>query len=156
MRSLLATFGLLLLLLLGCAKEESAVAAVQPKWIEYGIVPDPARKDLAVTAPFPYFGEQYSATEVVQVETPLRRCRVERATASVDPLGRPAVSIRVDRLDAPDFEAFTAANLHREMVIIVDGRVASKAEIGARLPGEFQIFGMLTEADRARILKSLQ
>jgi hypothetical protein len=152
MRSLLTVFALVLL---ACACSSTSTPRAQ-KWVEFGIVAEDGPIPTQTGKPYPFFGEESSSKEPVRLEQPLLRCRVASATLSSDRLGFPAAYVILADRDASQFEAFTAANVNREMAVLVEGRIVTKANIGEKLPGRFQLGDKLTEAEAAQLLEALQ
>ncbi|MBK8180043.1 MAG: hypothetical protein IPK67_14410 [Planctomycetes bacterium] len=152
MKSLRAALATLLL----CLACSSPVADHEQRWVEFGIVAEDEPIPLLTGKSYPFFGKENASLAPVRLVQPLLRCRVELGTMGFDHHGSPAVGVTLDDRDVSQFEAFTAANIDREMVVLVDGRIAFKANIGEKLPGRFQIYGAFTAEENDQIMKALQ
>ena len=128
----------------------------EPKWIEFGIVAEDGSIPMQAGKSYPFFKPDPAAPGPIRVEQPLLKCRVASAIPSLDRHGKPAVSVELDERDVAQFGDFTAANVNREMVVIVAGQIISKANIGERLPGMGQLHGEFTDEEREWIFKALR
>jgi preprotein translocase subunit SecD len=69
---------------------------------------------------------------------------LERAFASNDELGRPAIGFEITESDAAAFTELTANHIGDLLAIVVEGQVISVAKINGILPGGGQIYGNFT------------
>jgi preprotein translocase subunit SecD len=79
------------------------------------------------------------------------------ARATVDTFNQPAVSFTLNSEGANRFGTITAANIGRQLAIILDGRVESAPVIEGRITADGQITGTFTQqevADLAMVLRS--
>ena len=73
------------------------------------------------------------------------------ASATVDELGQPAVSIRFNREGAAAFEEATAANIGRQIAIVLDDVVISAPVVQSRIGAEGRITGRFTREEAIRL-----
>lgn len=79
------------------------------------------------------------------------------AKASYDELQKPAVSLKFSREGSGAFEAATAANINKQIAIVLDGVVISAPVVRARIAGgEAQISGNFTVEEAARLAVMLR
>lgn len=82
---------------------------------------------------------------------------LRNARATVDGFNQPAVSFTLNSEGASKFGAITAANIGRQLAIILDNRVESAPVIEGRIGAEGQITGTFTQqevTDLAMVLRS--
>ncbi|MDL2264009.1 protein translocase subunit SecD [Synergistaceae bacterium OttesenSCG-928-I11] len=79
------------------------------------------------------------------------------ARTTFDELQKPAVSLKFSRDGAVAFEAATAANIEKQIAIVLDGAVISAPVVRARISGgEAQISGNFTTEEAARLAVMLR
>ena len=79
------------------------------------------------------------------------------ARVTYDELQKPAVSLKFSREGAEAFERATAANIEKQIAIVLDGAVLSAPVVRARIAGgEAQISGNFTASEAARLAVMLR
>ncbi|MGC9489722.1 MAG: protein translocase subunit SecD [Thermovirgaceae bacterium] len=77
---------------------------------------------------------------------------LEDAKTSFDNLGRPVVTLEFDKEGARQFDEATAANVGRQIAIVLDGKVISAPVVQERISGgNAQISGSFTTAEAQRL-----
>ena len=80
-----------------------------------------------------------SPEELTTVELPLRSARVARVRPASDERGWPLVVVELQGNDAQGLHIFSGNHIGRELAILVEGKLASRAVIAERLPGTLQV-----------------
>ena len=95
--------------------------------------------------------EQESGMAYVLGEVYVSGSDLSEAAATVDELGQPAVSIRFNRVGAAAFEEATAANIGRQIAIVLDDVVISAPVVQSRIGAEGRITGNFTREEAIRL-----
>jgi len=95
--------------------------------------------------------DQESGMAYVLGEVYVSGSDLAEASATVDELGKPAVSIRFNRDGAAAFEEATAANIGRQIAIVLDDVVISAPVVQTRISGEGRITGNFTREQAIRL-----
>ncbi|MCL2684199.1 MAG: protein translocase subunit SecD, partial [Synergistaceae bacterium] len=77
--------------------------------------------------------------------------QLAEAAATIDELGKPAVSIRFNKDGATAFEAATAANIGHQIAIVLDDVVISAPVVQTKIGAEGRITGNFTREEAIRL-----
>jgi preprotein translocase subunit SecD len=78
------------------------------------------------------------------------------ARVTYDELRKPAVSIKFSPVGAAAFEEATAANIGRQIAIVLDDAIISAPSVRTKISGEGTITGNFTDAEAARLAVMLR
>jgi tRNA A-37 threonylcarbamoyl transferase component Bud32 len=142
------------------AKEEDATKAAKPEQVRQLSAIVQPRLQFRLEAAKDDTETETLALERGSVRVGMRVLLDESAIAAAEeattPNGGRAIQLRFTEAGAKKFAELTAANLHRRLVILFDGRALVAPMILARIEGPAQITGSLSEAETRTILGIFQ
>ncbi|MBI5433042.1 MAG: hypothetical protein HZA52_09460 [Planctomycetes bacterium] len=146
---------LLLAFALTFACQATREPAMRPATLTFGIVCEEDAPPENRTGPFAWRAVGGAAVHELYLEREPLTVRPAQVVQSTDHSGMPAVSVSFAGEDAARFEAFTARNVDRTLVILIDGVVVSVAVIAEPLPANVQISAGFSQAQVDELIARL-
>jgi hypothetical protein len=105
-----------------------------------------------------WIGFEFASVAVAQkvVRFVIKPGMVQKATTTIDELGRPSVRIELTRQAALQFGELTGNNVGNDLELVIDGKVVVKARIVQRINGEIQLSGNYTLEEAQALARKIQ